>query len=351
MKRWIFWIVACLGFTHLSIAQVNERGPSGSYNTASAYDQNNLYHCAVPSARLLDSPGASGTTKEYIFFGDQVRFRGQTVYRNRRQYLQVITAGSETGWVLAEEFVHEGGLVAFLEDVPTYSRPGSNVISRQGFRKGDPAIVTHFQDDWVELIGPEPEKKGWINRIDALSLEPIDISIAQMLIRAQASETPQSRIFALEDIRNIPGFNNSPLADVVRQRINETPPPVITEPIPQPNPDLTTPITPGNIYVDEILTPDGRRLFKVTEIGAIQPVEGPKGNKRNGGFFAYHKHRPIGSEILLERPDGGYEKLIVVNRLRDDNSAIIGLGREVLQIVFGSNYQQVKQARVVYIQE
>ena len=75
---------------------------------------------------------------------------------------------------------------------------------------------------------------------------------------------------------------------------------------------------------------------RVTETGTIMEVDGPRRPKNK--YWCYHKTRPIGSEVLLHVPGGGIVKLEVVARLRPNNKNAIGLGKQVLEEVYGSRF-------------
>lgn len=325
----------------------------------------NAYLCAKSSLKVSVSPGNNSEVIGYIFFGEEVMPAGNATFRNGTSFIEIRTTDNRSGWVEESALVKDGGLIVFTASGNIYPSPDFNTpLYQTSFQQGDMAILVDFQDEWMRLIGSTEGKEGWVNGLDKVSIDPADISIGKLLLEAERERDPVRKRQLLEGIRNFPNFFSSPLAITVDQKINSssgTPSfPSTSSSLPSTSYlsnegmdftaafDRSVPNTAASQYFVETITdPVSNRTFqRVTEIGSYQPVKGPANPKSI--YFAYHKTREIGTYILLETPSGGYTRLMIVNKLKSDNSNVVGLGEAVLRESFGPNYKDVKQIKIVY---
>ena len=332
------------------------RGSSGPSNTLSSKDS---LVCAWPMVPLRANPGQGGQYLQTVYFGEQVRRMGDQIQRNEgRNYVFVQTASGRSGWVHDYQFVPEGGLVTLLEDKAVYEGHATASATSRMFRAGELFILSDFvKGDWVELVGPKKTKVGWVKGIDRISFDPVDIKFAKLYQDALVKRTHTLRFRALEEIRRLPDFQLTKLEPIINLAAMEIG-------------GATADVGGGDVYYDDgmigdiggtpnptrdgsvVVLPEentprinvekvvdmqtGMYYNRVTETGQIAEVLGPKRPKND--FWAYHKSAPIGSQVLLHLPEGGFVALEVVARLKQTNPASVGLGKKLLESVYGTRH-------------
>ncbi len=312
--------------------------------------------CAWPMVPLRADPGQGGQYIETIYFGEQVRRTGEQIQRNEgRNYIFVKTQSGRSGWVHDYQFIPEGGLVTLLEDKPVFNGSSTASATSRMFRAGELFVLSDFaKGDWVELVGPKKSKVGWVKGIDRISFEPVDIKFAKLYQDALLKRTHTLRFRALEEIRRLPDFQRTQLEAVINLAAMEIG-------------GVGAEVGGGDVYYDDgitnndrfpsrdggvVVVPDGNAprinvekvvdmqtgmyYNRVTETGQIAEVLGPK--RPSNDFWAYHKSAPIGSQVLLHLPEGGFVALEVVARLKQTNPSSIGLGKNLLESVFGTRH-------------
>ncbi|MEM8898026.1 MAG: hypothetical protein AAGC85_07970, partial [Bacteroidota bacterium] len=312
------------------------------------------------------------TTIGKVFFGDVVTPVEQSQSRGDGQrYIKVeFQNGRGVGYIDEYYFEAESGPIAVLKKMNVYANPDvRSTFTGESFDQGDIAVVTDFDGEWIQLLAPQRAKRGWIRGFHNISIAPDDIRIAAMLKHARQSDRNyDQKRQRLEVIRAMPGFIQSPLAEMVRYELQNLergdfyyPPPKEPEPEFPPAPETVDDFDKSNSFysdkrsldsdtriVETFFDPNGQPYRKITETGSFQPVDGPK--RPSSRYWCYHKDKPKGSSVLLERPNGTYLKLEVVNKLRQSNPAVIGLGEQVLREVFGNTFTQVKTVRITYLE-
>jgi hypothetical protein len=352
------------------------------------------YVCAWSSISLLENPGRYNRSVGTVVFTEEVKSLGEKrfVQEENTVFVRVETRDGKTGWVNEQLLVKHGGPVVLLNQAPVYAKPQVNAAATgQQFAAGEIAILTDFRKDWVYLVGKKKEKSGWVQGYDNLSVEQGDLEIAAMMAKAMETQDAAARRTALERIGSMRGFLNSSMAQVVKDAIEETyayapqlspgeeylrypsTPAAPQQPAgslsdlqtparPQParpQPAAAVPAAPAaaarmqpapyyRVSEQEVVDmATGKSFIRITETGTIQPV---KAKNAKNIYYAYHKSLPIGSKVLLETPGKqGYIQLEVIARLRPDNPAMIGLGPEVIQKVFGEvSAKAVPSATILY---
>ncbi|MEM6768771.1 MAG: hypothetical protein AAF655_27790 [Bacteroidota bacterium] len=351
--------------------------PSNTFSQASEQPSGfQSFVCVWEEAEIKSSPQTTSPVVGKVFFGDIVTPVTQSVSRGGKRYIEVeFQNGRSRGFIDEYYFEAESGPIALLKGANVYASPDiRSSFTGEAFRAGDIAVVTDFDGEWIQLLAAERTKKGWIRGFQNISISSEDIKIAAMLKHAREKDkTYGQKRQRLELIRAMPGFIESPFAELVRGELlalerggiyyppPKEPDPIIKEIEPFVN-DFDK--SESSLFLDEgsfsRSVPSDSRVVEtkydqnrqpyrqVTETGSFQPVDGPKSPSTR--YWCYHKDKPKGSAILLQRPDGSYLKLEVVNKLRQSNQSVIGLGAQVLREVFGNSFSEVKTVRITYIE-
>ncbi|MEM6260955.1 MAG: SH3 domain-containing protein [Bacteroidota bacterium] len=342
--------------------------------------------CLWDAVGVRSTPGRDSRPFGTVYFGEEVEVLGDTAFvpRENRVYIKIRSKKGIEGWVHKYLFAANGSMVVLLKDADIYKSPGSiATITNVAFKSGSLAAMTDFQDNWVELIGRKRQAVGWIRRDEAngelLSIADRDIQVASLMAVAEEKDDLRERLDALEKIRQIPNFNESPISTMVLERIQRDLSDLTSQQAQQANAyngGNAAPAQPQYDYVEAL--PEGSntrqatipvanpsvpgsqssmnremvidsntgiRYTKVTERGPIYEVRGPKDAKSI--YFGYHKTLPKGTRVMLNVPDNpGFVEIEIINKLSADRPQIIGLSKECIQSVYGNT--PPAEAQLVY---
>lgn len=304
--------------------------------------------CVWNKVPLRNAPGKSGPYVSRVFFGEQVEKVGEEAYlpEEKRTYVKVRSTDGKVGWVHEYLFVSGGTAAVILQTGQIYERPNTpSTITMHSFEPGEIVVMETSVGDWVNLVGREKKKSGWIKGLHKVTVEQQEIELATLLDNVQQEKSSAKRQEKLGALLEKAKQANSVLTPLVAstlstQSAGATLLATRSEPLPSaPAPTRTNLVLPRavapNLRTEAVRDPfSGRIRDEVIETGSIYPVQGPA-NPRTP-FFAYHKSLPIGSKVFLQLPQGqGVIALEIVNRLRDDNPHVLGLAPSSLQLLFG----------------
>lgn len=341
-------------------------------------------------AGLHKTPEKKGIKLGTLPFGEQVAFLGETRKVNEenrtRTYLLVESSEGITGWVYEYLFVYNGVPAVVLESARIYSRPNTpSTITKDYFEPGEMVIVAgNVVKGWIQLVGKEKKKQGWIEHIEKVTLDENDIKFASLLateLNDNKKVTKEERTKALEELLREAQDARSPMATVITQRIDgtATPPPIFsapsssrslpfeTKPENIPNQEkarsmqVSEPLTAhqlrekliettsGKIYTESVYDDYTREVIEITvETGGVYEMNTQQ--NLSTIFYGYHKVLPIGSKVRLEIPDNeGFIELEIIDHLSNQNPNVIGLPRACIEAVFGE--KRPTKATISYIIE
>lgn len=341
--------------------------------------------CLWPVAGMRAAPGKQAQYVEPIYFGQELRLLGDSAYVNAdgKMYDKAVSESGNIGWVHRYLFDKNASSVVVMTHSPIYASPGSATsISTSSFEKGEIAAMGDFHDDWIYLVGKERDKKGWIKRVgnvEPISIDNSDLTVASLLDKANGKDNVRDRIAALEAIRRQPGFDQSPLKDVVLKEVennvllasqsaaeertrdmgnqspNGTPGTTTaqtqrTRSLDQPE-QVINALSGGNYFEEKVYDANtGQNYTKVTEKGGIFPVKGPENAKSI--YYGYHKTLPKGTRVLLNIPDNpGFVEIEIINRLSDSRPQVIGLSVPCIEALFGNDYKSVEAEIIYFVKE
>lgn len=386
----IFWVLSLLILGPFLLGQTTfyENTPDQKGSVAiCAFDQTSMYNL----------PGRKGDVITDVLFGEELTHLGReaTVKGEGPAYLLVETNGGAKGWISSGMVVRRGGLVVVLDRAPIYLRPSTSAAATNTFfEAGEMAILTDFSNNWIQLIGEDKNKEGWIQGYDRLSVNKNDLEVAGNIRVALFEKDEVNQREKLRRILSTRSEITPIMRSAVESRIQQTYPqgsggnfggtdyydsnPSYTSDGYLPDQyqyypggedafaesnlnlaelgvsevDLNNPVYRPNTsnYIEQevVDATTGQSYLRVRQSGGIQPV---KAKNPKTIYYAYHKSLPVGSEILLEIPShpGKFVPLTVIAPLRPDNPNLVGLGAEVIQKVYGvEQASEVPYATIVF---
>ena len=329
------------------------RGQANYENTTPSvrYDADSMV-CVFSEIGLRETPGPYGRFKTTLYFGDQVRISNAPPRRfGGKNYLEVMR-GTEIGWVEEDAFIKGGGVVVLLTDKQIHNSPNVASATSDYFKAGDLYVLTDFDgSNWVELMTRQGTTVGWIKGIDEVSFSQETLGFANLIHQARRIEDANTRKVEFRKIKYLPGFSRSELAPILERMLLSFPndqevaysdpedkdEKYIDDGERSKDVDIPSRGESPSFVVEKVIDMESGRYYnRVTENGQIAEVDGPK--KPKSIYWCYHKTRPINSKVLLHMPEGGFVQLEVVARLRKSNSASIGLGKKLLESVYGTRH-------------
>lgn len=306
--------------------------------------------CVWSESPVFSQPDKRSDIVAVMQFGEEATRLGEEAYvaHEKNNYLKVRGADGKVGWVNEFLFVAEGGAAVVLAEGRVYRRPNTiSTVTMDLFLPGEIVILEDVAGQWVKLVSRDRQKTGWMEGLEKVSVEPGDIELATLMHRVDEEPSSVMRKTLLEELLALAGNSRTEMYDLILARFegetknNRT----LAQLGNVSSPGKTRSVEESRsgaegVYrstagAQEVFDPTTQKMRTlITETGKVYEVLGPQ-NPRTI-YFAYHKTLPIGSKIKLHFPDNsGFVELEIVNRLRKDNPAVIGLSRACLQTVFG----------------
>jgi uncharacterized protein YgiM (DUF1202 family) len=185
--------------------------------------------CLWNEAGLRTAPGRSKDAKwvTSISFGEVVTLTGEetTIEGEDRTYLQMELSDGKSGWSYGYLFATDALRAAALQDIELYKRPDLTTFGGKKFERGEIfAVLAGGKDDWVEVVGKERQRTGWVRKSGAsYSTDEIDVTIAILIDRALEESDPRKREEALSSIAENSTFSGSAMLSLVDDKLSSIP--------------------------------------------------------------------------------------------------------------------------------
>ncbi|MEZ4828296.1 MAG: SH3 domain-containing protein [Bacteroidia bacterium] len=308
--------------------------------------------CVWDEAPVFAGPDKRSDILSVMQFGEEAERLGDEAFVSfeNNTYYKVRSADGRVGWVNEFLFVPEGGTAVLLQEGRIFKRPNTvSTITVDRFYPGEIVILEDVAGQWVRLVSRNRARTGWIEGLEKVSVEPDDIELATLMHRIDEEPSSAMRKTLLEELAEVAQNNQTPMYDLILARyqgeLSNRTLADLSAPVSSPTSDRARSVTSSEsnergVYRGEepeiVYDPvTGKKSRKVTETGKIYEVLGPK--NPSSIFFAYHKTLPIGSKIMIRIPDNqGYIELEIINRLRKDNPALLGLSNACIEALYGS---------------
>mgnify|MGYP006266340423 CR=1 FL=1 len=189
----------------------------------------NVGICLWNQAGLRSAAGRGGEAKwiTAVSFGEVVTLTGEeeAIESEDRTYLKMELSDGKVGWSNAYLYATDATRAAALQEVEIYKRPDLTTFDGDQFERGEIfAVKSGGKDDWVEVIGKERKKKGWIRKnATKYSTDEIDVTVAILVDRALEESDPREREKALKNIAENSTFSSSPMLSLVDDKLADIP--------------------------------------------------------------------------------------------------------------------------------
>ncbi len=320
-------------------------------------------YCVWNQVTLRSGPGKTAPYLNGVFFGEVVEKTGEEAYarEEQRTYIKVRTSEGVVGWVHEFLFIEGIGMAVITEPGRIYKRPRTvSTITDQTFLPGELVVLVSENNGWLNLIGREKKKLGWIEGASKVTNSFQELEIASLFHDAKKKTKPEERQQALANLLEEARASRSPLTQAIEMeirgqryqlplvdsrastqtqnqssfasrqedpfssRISYQQPPT-QEPAFQSG--YTNPSS-RNDYLNSLnasarqqpTTRDGI----VTESGKATIISSL--SREPDIYYAFHKDLPVGSKLYVDIPgNAGFIELRVVGNLPDNSPFTVGL--------------------------
>ncbi len=313
---------------------------------------------------LRSGPGKTAPYLNGVFFGEVVEKTGEEAYarEEQRTYIKVRTSEGVVGWVHEFLFIEGIGMAVITEPGKIYKRPRTvSTITDQSFLPGELVVLVSENNGWINLIGREKKKLGWIEGASKVTTSFQEQEIASLFYDAKKKTKPEERQQALAKLLEEARTSRSPLTQAIEMEIRgqsyqlplvdarsspqtqtaftsqQTDPfssrlsyqqPVVTEPAFQSG--YTNPST-RNEYLSSLSSTTAQRQRASSQDGGIVTESGKATiisslSREPDIYYAFHKVLPVGSKLYVDIPGNtGFIELRVVGNLPNNSPFTVGL--------------------------
>jgi len=201
-------------------SQSNEVSNTSSMDESSDEEISNAI-CLWPKVGLRDQPGRKNAKYlTTIYFGETVQFLNEKEQADDdKEYIKIRLSDGTEGWVYEYLFAIGGKLSVVKNAFEIYKRPDIMTFEGKKLEPMDMIVVSEAeQDGWYEAIGFKKEKKGWIQSIDPLLMDDINIKMGILYWRA-LEKNGVKKYELLENITKNPNFKNAELISHVNKAL------------------------------------------------------------------------------------------------------------------------------------
>jgi SH3-like domain-containing protein len=132
------------------------------------------------------------------------------------------------GWGNAYLFALNAQLVAATAPVDLYRRPDLLTAIGERFETGELfAIIPGDNPDWVEVLGKEKKRQGWVQKGEQMTTDKVEVALAGLYTRAMEENHPEKREVLLQRIAENTRFAQSQFIHMIDEeldRIHSLPP-------------------------------------------------------------------------------------------------------------------------------
>lgn len=179
-------------------------------------------YCVWNQVTLRSGPGKTAPYLNGVFFGEVVQKTGEEAYarEEKRTYIKVRTSEGTVGWVHEFLFMEGVGMAVITEPGRIYKRPRTvSTITDQSFLPGELVVLVSENNGWINLIGREKKKLGWIQGPEKITNSLRELEIASLLYEAKKKTNDAQRQEALTTLLQEARATGSPLSQAIEMEL------------------------------------------------------------------------------------------------------------------------------------
>lgn len=138
--------------------------------------------CISNGVPIREYPRKDGKWTSSMNLGETAIYLGETVADSTdkvREFHKLKLSDGTSQWTRSYGIILGAKPAAVVKKTPIYKRPELVTKTDRFFGPAEFLVVVNEKNEWVEVIGAEKRKKGWIHK-NVLSLQNEDIAIATL---------------------------------------------------------------------------------------------------------------------------------------------------------------------------
>jgi hypothetical protein len=138
--------------------------------------------CISTGTPLREEPRKEGKWISSMILGETLSYLGETVADSanpQQEYYRVELSDGTLAWARAYGILINAAPAAILAETPIYKRPDLVTKTEKSFRILEFVAIITEKDDWVEVVGAEKRKSGWILKSN-LTTGAEDVAVATL---------------------------------------------------------------------------------------------------------------------------------------------------------------------------
>jgi hypothetical protein len=217
-------LMACQNDSHKTTQ--NESGNGEGFFGMGGDSDSAITVCIWDKAVLRTEPSLeNGKWISSVTLGEKVTWLNESYVdsaNNNREFLKIRLSDGKEGWTLAYLLVRNARPAAVTQKVYVYSRPDILTITEKAFDPMEMIAITKFEKDWLEVVGNQRKKSGWIKN-EGISLKDADVAVAILASKALAEDDIQKKQAKLQAIIENPDLENSVFINAIRNMLMPVP--------------------------------------------------------------------------------------------------------------------------------
>lgn len=163
------------------------------------------------SGGIREEAGKKAKWVTRVAFGERVTYLGEEeeIEDEDRTYAKIRLSDGQEGWMNSYLLAPDAEVSAFTKKSSVFNRPDFTTTTDKKFELGDVVAVTKTQGDWIQVVGEQKKKKGWVQSKGNLTSDEIDIAVALQLSKVNAEGNPVKKKELIMDILDNTAFESS----------------------------------------------------------------------------------------------------------------------------------------------
>lgn len=183
--------------------------------------------CIYDNAVVRTKPGETASPIGLVRFGETVAYiqNQNPVKEAGNVYYSVRLQNGQLGWMVSHALVADGRLAVITETAKGYLSANPETARDRNmiiFVPGELVVLEGVSGDYIRIVSRDAQKRAWVRGIGELSIDEMDILIGEKMYEASRQNSISMRKAILQGVRNLPGFEQSELADDVLKILNDS---------------------------------------------------------------------------------------------------------------------------------
>jgi hypothetical protein len=138
--------------------------------------------CISTGTPLREEPRKEGKWISSLLLGEKMTYLSEMKADSanpQQEYYRVELSDGKIAWSRSYGILLNATPAAIIRATPVYKRPDMVTKTDKSFRIVEFVAVVNAKEDWVEVVGAEKRKTGWIKK-ESISTDPEEVAVATL---------------------------------------------------------------------------------------------------------------------------------------------------------------------------